>query len=96
MIEATWELAAFVLLAGLAGNLVRKYDPPITMNTVKEFVLGYGGALVTAALTTWGLIETGNFAIGYTPFLIVAGASVGGMSGARLLINAFAPKAEEK
>jgi hypothetical protein len=89
------ELALFVAAAALLGNVVRKYDPPVTMKLVQEFVLGYGGAVIAAALTTWGMMSSGIFAVDFEPFVIVAMSAVGGMSTVRAVLSKFTPKAEE-
>jgi hypothetical protein len=91
MIEITWELVAFVLFAAFLGNCVRKYDPPVTMKVVQEFVIGYGGALVASALAVWGLMTGGAFEMSYGSFFVIAGAAVGGMASVRAAISKFVP-----
>jgi hypothetical protein len=92
--DITFELVAFVVFAALIAAVVRMYDVPVTKAAIKPFLLAFGGSLVAAMLTVWMMDASGAIVMNYANFIIVAGASVGGLSVVRAVIEQAKPKSE--
>ena len=93
--DITVELVAFVACAALIAAVVRLYDTPVTKAAIVPFAQAFGGSLVAAALTVWMLSANGDVELNYANFIVLAGASVGGLSLVRALVEQAAPKKAE-